>query len=180
MNILALLLALSYPPAPRGDAADTPYQWMEDLDSAQVKQWVEAENKVTFSYLERLPQREPIKKRLTELWDYARTDVPRREAGHLFYRRNSGLQKQSVLYQDDGKTVIDPNERWPDGNTAMAEWKVSPDGRWLVYSSAAGGSSSSGRARPRITSGATSATTAAGCSSSRRAAPASTGSSSPI
>ena len=137
---LLLLAALAYPAPTRGDAPGSPYQWMEDLDSPQVKAWVKDENALTFGYLDKLPRRDGIRKRLTELWDYARTEVPEREAGQLYYQSNTGLQKQSVLYRAPEVKVLDPNELWPDGSTAMSRWKVSPDGRWLVYSAAAGGS----------------------------------------
>src|SRR5713226_718378 len=99
LNLLAVLLAagLAYPPAPRGDVVDdhagrkiaSPWRWMEDLDAPQVKQWIDAEVAVTSKYLEQLPQREAIRKRLTELWSFARTEVPKREAGQVFYRRNT-------------------------------------------------------------------------------------------
>src|SRR5882724_6377730 len=120
MAIAYLLLAvgLVYPVAPRGTVVDEyfgrkvadPYRWMEDLDSAEVKSWVEAENRLTSGYLKALPRRETIRTRLTELWNFPRTEVPDREAGHLFYRRNSGLQKQSVLYREPDVLVLDPNK----------------------------------------------------------------------
>ena len=139
MRALLLALALAYPAPPKGDVPNSPYQWMEDLDAPAVKQWVEQENAITRKVLDALPQREPIRKRLTELWDYERTDIPEREDGKLYYRHNTGLQRQSVLFRD-GQPILDPNQLWPDGSTAMSEWKVSPDGRFLVYSAAAGGS----------------------------------------
>jgi len=145
-----LLLAgdIAYPVAHRGTVVDEyfgqkvadPYRWMEDLDSPDVKRWVESENALTFAVLKGFTPREAIRKRLTELWNFPRTEVPEREAGQLFYRRNSGLQKQSVLYREPAVLVLDPNELSPDGSVAVAQWKVSPDGRWLVYSSAPGGS----------------------------------------
>ena len=145
---IALAAGLAYPPAPRTEQSDdyagvrvpAPYRWMEDLDSPQVKRWVDAENALTRSVLEKLPDREPLRRRLTELWNYPRTDVPEREAGQLFYRRNSGLQRQSVLFRAPGTPILDPNLLFPDGSVAVAQWKVSPDGRWLVYSTAPGGS----------------------------------------
>jgi prolyl oligopeptidase len=145
---LLLAAGLTYRVAPSGPVVDEyfgrkvadPYRWMEDLDSPEVKSWVEAENGLTFGYLKALPQREAIRKRLTDLWNFPRTEVPEREAGQLFYRRNSGLQKQSVLYREPSVVVLDPNKLSPDGSLAMSQWKVSPDGRWLVYSSAPGGS----------------------------------------
>src|SRR6266404_8219849 len=145
---LLLAVGLVYPVAPRGTVVDEyfghkvadPYRWLEDLDSPEVKSWVEAENRLTFGYLKALPQREAIRRRLTELWNFPRTEVPDREAGQLFYRRNSGLQKQSVLYREPDVLVLDPNKLSPNGSVAISQWKVSPDGRWLAYSSAPGGS----------------------------------------
>jgi len=72
--LLALFLAapLAYPPAPRGNVVDhyaghevpAPYRWMEDLDSPAVKQWVEAEDALTFSYLKTIPERDRIRERI--------------------------------------------------------------------------------------------------------------------
>ncbi len=148
--LLALLVAasLAYPSAPRGNVVDdyggrrvpAPYRWMEDLDSPAVKQWVDAEDALTFSYLKAIPERDRIRERLTALWNYPRTEVPVREAGQLWYRRNAGLQKQSVLFRAPDVEVLDPNALSPDGSVAMNQWEVSPDGRWLVYSTAPGGS----------------------------------------
>lgn len=145
---LVLAAGLAYPQAQKGPVVDDyggrkvadPYRWMEDLDSPAVQKWVDAENELTVGVLARLPQREAFKKRLTELWNYARTEVPEREAGQLYFRQNSGLQKQSVLYRAPQTAVLDPNALWPDGSVAMGQWKVSPDGRWLAYTAAPGGS----------------------------------------
>ena len=144
---------MTYPTARRDDTVESyagrsiaePYRWMEDLDSPEVQKWVDAENAVTFGYLERLPQREAIRKRLTELWNFPRTDAPEREAGKLYFRRNSGLQKQAVLFSiiapgAPPREVLDPNQLSPDGSVAVPDWKVSPDGRWLAYTTAPGGS----------------------------------------
>src|SRR5437762_14252087 len=70
--------SITYPPARKGDVVDDyhgtkvadPYRWLEDVDSPETRAWVEAENRVTFAYLERIPERERIRRRLTELWDY--------------------------------------------------------------------------------------------------------------
>jgi len=145
--------ALAYPPTRAGDVVDDyfgrkiadPYRWLEDLESADTAAWVTAQNKVTFAYLESLPQREAIRKRLTELWDYQRTSVPLQEAGQLWFQQNSGLQRQAPLFrQADAKSkpemVIDPNVLSPDGSVQMAQWSPSPDGRHLAYTLAKGGS----------------------------------------
>ncbi len=143
----------AYPATRSGDVVDDyfgtkvpdPYRWLEDLDSKETAEWVAAQNKVTFAYLEQLPKRESIRKRLTELWDYRRTGLPVREAGQLWFQQNSGLQRQSPLYrQADMKgpptLVIDPNTLSPDGSVQMAQWSPSPDGRYLAYTLAKGGS----------------------------------------
>jgi prolyl oligopeptidase len=144
---------IAYPPSNRQDVTDNyfgrsvpdPYRWMEDLDSPATKSWVEAENAVTFAYLGKLPQRDSIRDRLTKLWNYPRTQVPVRVAGEIFYRRNEGLQKQSVLFRQktlaaEPGAVLDPNTLSPDGSLAVAGWSVAPDGKYLAYTTAEGGS----------------------------------------
>ena len=144
---------LQYPPASKGSVSDDyfghhvadPYRWLEDLDAPATKSWVDAENTLTFAYLAKLPQRDSIRARLTALWNYPKLSVPIREAGQLWFRRNTGLQRQSVLYRATAAgaspvAVLDPNALSPDGSIAVAQWSVSPDGRTLGYSAAAGGS----------------------------------------
>ena len=144
---------LAYPEAPRGPVVDDyngvkvadPYRWMEELDSAETRAWVEAENKLTFSFLEAIPGREAIRKRLTELWDYERYSVPFVEGGRAFFSRNSGLQAQSVWYVSDSdgaepRVLLDPNPLSKDGTVAVSATSVSDDGRWLAYSLSTAGS----------------------------------------
>jgi prolyl oligopeptidase len=144
--------ALRYPATRKGDAVDDysggkvadPYRWLEDLNASDTRTWIQAENAVTYSYLDGVAARPALRKRLTELWDYPRTDVPTREAGRLFYRHNSGLQKQAPLYVRSSLTepaslLVDPNTLSPDGSLAFANWSVSPDGRYLAYGLAEGG-----------------------------------------
>src|SRR4051794_36553587 len=103
---LAWQAPLNHPVARKGEVVDTygttkvpdPYRWMEDLDAPEVSSWVQAENALTSSYFVNLPMRDTLKARITKLWDYPKTFVPTLESGQLFYRKNSGLQKQSVLY----------------------------------------------------------------------------------
>jgi prolyl oligopeptidase len=146
---------LSYPPSPTVEAADTiagqrvpdPWRWLENdvRQDAQVRAWVEAQNQLTMSYLAGLPQREAIEARLRALWNFERFGVPVREGGRYFFLRNSGLQNQSVLLVQEGlsgtpRVLIDPNRWAEDGATALAEWRPSPDGRWLAYAVQDGGS----------------------------------------
>ncbi len=142
-----------YPSAKKGSQVDDyhgtkvadPYRWLEDPDSAETRAWVEAQNKLTASYLATIPQRERIKKRLTDLWDYEKYSAPFKEGGKYFYFKNDGLQNQSVLYvaasdTDEGKVLLDPNKFSADGTTSLAGASVSNDGKTLAYGISVGGS----------------------------------------
>jgi len=128
-----------------GTAVADPYRWLEDANSPDTQAWVEAENKVTQAYLAQIPQREAIRKRLTQLWNYERYSVPYKEGGRYFFTRNDGLQNQAVLYtmrslSDTPRLLLDPNTLAADGTVALAATEVSPDGKLLAYSTAASGS----------------------------------------
>lgn len=128
-----------------GTKVPAPYRWMEDQDSKEVESWVEAENRVTAGYMDRIPVRPWINKRLTKLWNYEKVDVPSRQGGKLFYRKNSGMQNQSPIYMQESLTgkatlVLDPNVLSPDGSIALAGFKPSPDGKYLCYRLSQGGS----------------------------------------
>ena len=127
-----------------GTKVADPYRWMEDLDSKEIADWVAAENKVTFSYLQQLPLRDKLNKRIWELWNYPKTSIPRKEGGRYFYSKNSGTQKQSPVYVRASLTappalVLDPNVMWAEGNTALAQWSPSPNGRLFAYGASEGG-----------------------------------------
>ncbi len=129
-----------------GTAVPAPYQWMENLDDTAVKNWVAAENKVTYAYLSKIPVRDWIHHRLTTLWNYAKESTPRQvEGGTIFFSKNTGLQNQSVLYVQDGpsatpRELIDPNSLSSDGSIALLGAVPSPDGKYLAYSLSQGGS----------------------------------------
>ena len=125
-------------------AVPDPYRWLEDLDSPEVAAWVAAQNAVTEAHLATLPLRDHFKQRLTELWDYPRTAVPKVEGGRLFYSRNSGLQRQAPIYArtsifEPPVMVLDPNAMWPDGSMSLSQYAPSPDAHLLAYAVAAGG-----------------------------------------
>ena len=128
-----------------GTTIADPYRWLEDANSADTKEWVDAQNKVTQAYLGQIPERENIRQRLTKLWNYERYTVPYKEGGRYFYTRNDGLQPQSVLYTmknlgDTPRVLLDPNTLAADGTVALAGAAVSPDGKLLAYGTAASGS----------------------------------------
>ncbi len=167
-NPVALILALvvlvpvtfaagyKYPETAAGDVAEDyhgtivkdPYRWLEDdvRTSDNVAGWVKAQNEITFGYLEGLEQREPIRDRLTELWNYQKYSSPFKNDGNYFYFKNDGLQNQSVLYTvgdnlaGEPKVVLDVNTWSEDGTVALAGLSLSDDGRFMAYAKAESGS----------------------------------------
>ena len=122
-----------------------PYRWLEDLDSEETRQWIEEQNKVTFEFLEKIPDREKIRERLTQLWDYEKYGVPHREGKRYFFSKNDGLQNQSVLYTSDSlrdkpRVLLDPNQLSPDGTIALVGYSISDDGNLMAYGLSASGS----------------------------------------
>ncbi|HEV7672215.1 MAG TPA: prolyl oligopeptidase family serine peptidase [Thermoanaerobaculia bacterium] len=122
-----------------------PYRWLEDPDSAETAAWVAAENKVTFSYLEKIPAREEVKKRLTELWNYAKFGIPEKQGGRYFFTANDGLRNQAPVYVLDSlagepRLLLDPNTLSADGTVALADAAYSRDGKRMAYGLSAAGS----------------------------------------
>ncbi len=135
-----------YPQAKRIDVVDNyhgtevidSYRWLEDADSEETAAWVQAENKVTFSYLGTIPERESIKTRLTKLWDYEKFGTPHKKGGRYFFSKNDGLQNQSVLYwssslQAEPTVLLDPNTLSEDGTVALGGYSISEDGKTIAY-----------------------------------------------
>lgn len=149
---------LAYPPTERGDHVDVyegpdgkqevadPYRWLEEdvRESDRVAAWVAQQQALTEAYLSALPEREAFKERLAELWDFERRSAPSRlgkpgkSPVQYLYRRNDGLQNQSVLwvtddYHADGRVLLDPNTWSSDGTIALGGYSSSDDGQLLAY-----------------------------------------------
>ena len=124
-----------------------PFRWLEDdvRESEAVKNWVDAQNEVTFAYLATIPERKLIAKRMRELWDYERYSLPKKAGGRYFYEYNNGLQNQEVIYAQndldgDAELLIDPNTWSDDGTIALAGYYPSKDGNHIAYTIQDGGS----------------------------------------
>lgn len=143
---------VEYPESPRGEQIDTyhdvevedPYRWLEELETPAVAAWVDAQNELSITYLESLPQRESIQARLTEVWNFERYGTPFKEGGRYFYTYNDGLQNQSVLLvtedpAEEPRLLLDPNTLSDDGTIALTSYRVSPDGLKLAYGVSDGG-----------------------------------------
>lgn len=147
------LSPLSYPEVQKVDQVDDyfgtevqdPYRWMEDVDSAAVKAWIEQENILTRSILDKVSGREAVQRRLTDLINFERYTPPVRKGTRYFYWHNTGLQNQSVLYWTEGldgapNVLLDPNTMSEDGTVAINGLSISDDGRLAAYSIADAGS----------------------------------------
>ena len=141
------------PPVLRSDHTDSyhgeiiadPYRWLEDANSAETKMFVDAQNKLTRSVLDAVPERAELVERLTKLWDYAKRGAVWEQNGQYFQMRNSGLQSQFVLYvmdspEAEGRVLLDPNTLSEDGTVALGGLSVSKDASRLAYSISQGGS----------------------------------------
>ncbi|MBO1049911.1 MAG: S9 family peptidase [Dolichospermum sp. DEX182a] len=144
---------LTYPTISKSDQIDNyhgtvvadPYRALEDPDTEETKAWVEAQNQVTFSYLNEIPARAKIKQRLTKLWDYEKYGTPFKEGESYFYFKNDGLQNQSVLYtlptlESEPRVLLDPNQLSEDGTVALSGIAISENGQLLAYGLSSSGS----------------------------------------
>jgi prolyl oligopeptidase len=152
--------AQRYPVADRGPAVDVlhgtevadPYRWMEK-DSPELAAWVAAENAVAEPYLNAIPARESLRKRLAELWDYEqygyawlddKSRVPVKKGGRYFYVEKSGSQNQGILYwapsvDAEPRVLVDPNTLSADATASLADYSISPDGRLVAWAVSDGG-----------------------------------------
>ncbi|WP_071145431.1 prolyl oligopeptidase family serine peptidase [Bacteroides ihuae] len=144
---------LTYPSTPKVDTVDTyfgtkvadPYRWLENDTSAATAAWVKAENKITNSYLEQIPFRKGLLKRLTELANYEKIGAPFKKHGKYYFYKNNGLQNQSVLYVQDSlkgeaRVFLDPNQLSTDGTVALTSLSFSHDGKYAAYTVSRSGS----------------------------------------
>ena len=146
LSCAATAQSIVYPTTQKTDHTDTyfgqriadPYHWLEDDNSAQTKAWGEAQNRLTFGYLERIPFRAEVGKRMRAIANYAKYSAPFTKNGNVFFYKNDGLQNQSVLYIQKGlsgtpEVLLDPNTFSPDGTVRLASFTLSRDGRYAVY-----------------------------------------------
>lgn len=144
---------LTYPETPATNVVDSyhgtpvadPYRWLEDENSPETRAWIDAENRVTFDYLEKLPERDPIRRRLTELYLYDRYGVPVKQGDRYFFTRTQGLQNQTVLYTTpaldaEPQVLLDPNTLSPDGTTALKAYAPNDAGTLIAYALSVAGS----------------------------------------
>jgi len=144
---------LSYPETVKQEIMDDyhgtkvadPYRWLEDDNAPDTKAWVTAQNRVTFSYLDQIPERAKLRERLMKLWNFERYGIPFKQGERYFYSKNDGLQNQSVLYVADSldaapRVLLDPNKLSSDGTVALSGYRLSEDGNLMAYGLSTSGS----------------------------------------
>lgn len=128
-----------------GTKVNDPYRWLEDDRSEETEEWVKAENKVTFGYLDKIPFKDDLKKRLSEIWNYEKIGAPFKEGDYTYFSKNDGLQNQYVIYRrknenDKPEVFLDPNKFSEDGTTSLSGLSFSDNGKMAAYSISEGGS----------------------------------------
>src|SRR5699024_2815973 len=130
-----------------GHEIEDPFRWLEDDNSAETKDWVRAQNEVTYDFLDKIDFRKNIEDRLTELWNYEKIGVPEKKGDYVYFSKNDGLQNQDVMYRykkdediEDAEVFLDPNEFSEDGTTSLDARSFSESGAILAYSISKGGS----------------------------------------
>ncbi|MCR9181509.1 MAG: prolyl oligopeptidase family serine peptidase [Flavobacteriaceae bacterium] len=144
-------MTLEYPDTKKVDTVDAyfgtevpdPYRWLEDDLSDETAAWVKAQNEVTFGFLEKIPFRNEINNRLTELWNYEKVSAPFIEGDYTYYYKNDGLQDHYVVYREkegNEEVFLDPNSFSEDGTTSLDALRFSKSGKLAAYSISEGGS----------------------------------------
>ena len=146
-------IALEYPETKKVDTVDVyfgtevpdPYRWLENDRSAETEAWVEAQNELTFKYLNSIPYRDNLEQRLSQLWNYEKIGAPFDEGNYIYFYKNDGLQDQYVVYRkksedDTPEVFLDPNKFSEDGTTSLSQLSFSEDGKTAAYSISEGGS----------------------------------------
>lgn len=149
----ALMAQIKYPATKTNTVSDNyfgteisdPYRWLENDTAADVADWVKAENNVTNQYLEKIPYRSQIKKRLTQTWNYPKYSAPFKKGDYYFYYYNNGLQNQAILFVQKGingtaEVFIDPNTLSPDGTVSLGNLSFSHDNKYCAFSISKSGS----------------------------------------
>ena len=149
-------IAVTYPETKKIDTVDVyfgnevkdPYRWLEDDRSPETENWVTSQNEATFGYLDKIPFREELKKRLTKLWNYEKLGAPFKEGDYTYFYKNDGLQNQYVVYRyktedgnpDNAEVFLNPNKFSEDGTTSLAGLSFSKNGKLATYFISEGGS----------------------------------------
>ena len=153
-KVSGVVSKLEYPVTKKGNVVDRyfgtevadPYRWLEDDLSDETADWVAAQNKVTFGYLNTIPFRDALAKQLSDQINYERISAPFNEGDYTYYYKNDGLQNHRIVYrykngnEDETEVFLDPNTFSEDATTSLAQLSFSKNGLIAAYAISEGGS----------------------------------------
>jgi prolyl oligopeptidase len=121
-----------------------PYRWLEDQASPRTREWIEAQTRYARAYLNAIPYRESIRKRIHELVDVETYDSLQKVGDRYFFRKRLPGQEQPSIYMREAmdepdQILVDPSMRGTGPRTAVKPLRVSPDGCLLLYEIKQGG-----------------------------------------
>jgi len=115
-----------------------PYRWLEDQNSPRTRKWLEEQTTYARGYLDAIPGRERVRKRVSEL--LSTPMVPEFWSvgdRHFFMKRHEDKQQPVIVMRDgllgEETILVDPSGRGCGASTAVSIAAISPDGHFLAY-----------------------------------------------
>jgi len=121
-----------------------PYRWLEDQNSPRTRVWIEEQTRYARSYLDNIPGRDEIRKRIREFLAVETYDSIQKAGSRYFFRKRFADQEQPCICMREGpkgedQLLVDPSRLGPGIHTAVKPLRVSPDGGLLLYEIKQGG-----------------------------------------
>jgi prolyl oligopeptidase len=121
-----------------------PFRWLEDGKSPATRAWIDEQVKYTESIIGRLPGRDALKKRITELVRVDTMSAPTVRNDRYFFSKREADQDLPVYYVRQGFTgkdevLLDSNKLSTDKTVSASQLGVSEDGTLWVYGIRQGG-----------------------------------------
>ncbi|MGA7792423.1 MAG: prolyl oligopeptidase family serine peptidase [Candidatus Acidiferrales bacterium] len=122
-----------------------PYRWLEDQNSPRTRHWIEDQTAYTRAYLDAIPGRDHIRKRVEELLmgKDVISDLWKIGARYFFLKRRQNSEQHSIVMKEgllgEERVLVDPILRATGPLTAVSIAAISQDGRFLAYAIRQGG-----------------------------------------
>lgn len=121
-----------------------PYRWLEDQESPETRAWIDTQNEYTHSFLDKLPYRDKLEKRFSELMKIDRVGIPYERNGRYFISKRAADEDLYIIYMREGldgqdRVLIDPHSMSADHTVSTNMVDVSRDGKILIYGVREGG-----------------------------------------
>ncbi|WP_223764552.1 prolyl oligopeptidase family protein [Corallococcus sp. AS-1-6] len=121
-----------------GEQVADPYRWLEDEKAPEVQAWMKAQDGFTRDALAKMPGRDALAKRFTELFYVDSVSAPFRRGNRFFFMRTHKDKEKAIVYWKDGesgqeKVLLDPNAMSKDGPVSLGRWVPSWDGKRVAF-----------------------------------------------